>query len=344
MNYSLPEDGVELVFAAQYLQAAAFVGKALPLRQLGLTIYCLSDCLCLGENHQTVLPARVQPLRLIFRESCQYLANEHDLAPMARRLLETKPEFKEIDEAAALYYPGSDNLWHWMAEGLPKLLALESIGYTGQYIVAESAVVRQTLDMLSIDPGRVLPGKACYRVKRLMLPQRLSGFDLAECMPLTALVREKIRDAVGVLPGARRVYVRRIGRRKPINEGEVLAVLRDFDFEIMTPEDHGLAEQLRYMTNVECSVMAHGANAALTLMQKNGSGFVELFNNRYVNYNNLHAVRLLRLRYYPLVQDLDLSTVPLDGTSLPEFVQSGYTTDIDVDVIHLRIALESLLA
>lgn len=343
MPYKIDTAGVVLLSAGEYLDLHKTAGRPVQVRPLGLTFYGLSDCLYFGDNAQAILPAQGTELRYIFRESCHYSSSEHALPAVLARGLAAWPEPEEVEEAVPLYAPGSRNLWHWMAEGLPKLLALESIGYTGKYIVADAPVVRQTLALLGIDPVRILDGKGGYRIRRMLLPQRLSGFDLVEYMPLVSLTREKLLAATGRLDGTRRLYVRRIGRRKPANEEEVLALLDEFGFSVMVPEEHSLAEQLRAMTHAECSVMAHGANSALCLMQPPRSGMVEFFSNRYVSYNNLHAARLLRLRYHPLVEDLDVSSAPSETMTLAEFLWSGFEADMFVDIRHLRVILESLL-
>ena len=342
MPYTFDTDQCALIFAEDYLRHNRRGGRPLHLKHLGLTFYGLSDCLYFGDEAQTVLPGQGTELHAIFRESCHYPASEFNLAPILARSLAANPECADVEEAAPLYSPGSENLWHWMTENLPKLVALESIGFSGSYIVSDSPVVRQCLELLGIDSGRLLPGKGSYRVKRLMLPQRLSGFDLVDYMPLVELTRDRLLEAVGRLDGGKRLYVRRIGRRKPVNEDEVLAVLGDFGFETMVPEQFSLAEQLRAMTNAACSVMAHGANSTLTLMQPPRSAVIELYGNRYVSYNNLHAVRLLKLRYHPLVEDLDVSSAPDDRMSLAEFLWSGFEADMLVDVRHLRILLEGV--
>ena len=318
-------------------------GRPLHLKHLGLTFYGLTDCLCFGDTAEVVLPSQGEVLRYLFRESCHYSASEYNLDGILRKSLDKNQELIEIDEAAPLFTPGMDNLWHWMAEGLPKLIALESIGFSGKYIVADNPMIRQFMELLGIDPARLLPGRGAYRVKRLMLPQRLSGFDLVEYIPLMELTREVLLRAVGCLDGEKRLYVQRVGRRKPINESEVLTLLDEYGFSVMVPEKFTVKEQLRHMTNVTVSVMAHGANAALSLMQPPRSAMVEFYSNRYVSYNNLHSVRLLRLRYHPLVEDLDVSSAPTKDMALSDFLWSGFTMDMLVDIRQLRITLESIL-
>ena len=346
MPFAFDEHSAGVVWARDYLGHDRGRGRELPLKHLGLAFYVLRDCLCFGQNSQAVAPlAPSGSLPCLFRESCPYPANERLLAHIVRERLDAP--VVDVDTAAPLYPPGASNLWHWTLESLPKLLALESTGYTGSYIIPAAAhaesVIMRSLSMFGIDPGRLLLSGPTYRVKLLFLPQRLSGFSLAGNMPLCAFLRQRLIEASGNLEGSKRLYVRRIGRRRILNEDDIMPVLGDFGFEIMVPEDLNLAEQWRCMTNVDCSVMAHGANSTLTLLQKPGSAAVEMFGNRYVSYNNLHAARLLKLRYYPLIEELDPASFPGDQTPVSEFLLQGMNADILADPLHLRIALESLL-
>jgi hypothetical protein len=289
MSFSFDRGQHRILPAAEYLRQSRHRGQATPIPHLGLTVYRIRDCLCLGSHSQAILPLEAEgDLPFIFMESCPYPANEPQLAGIVEHRLGALENLRELDEAVPLFPPGADNLWHWTTESLPTLLAMESIGYSGPYLVPQgSAVPEQCFSLFGISPRRLLPGAAAYRVKNILLPQRTSGFSLPDNMPLTRFLRAKMLEAAGTLPGAKRCYIRRTGRRRILNEEEVLAVLRDFDFEIMTPEDLSLAGQWQYMSNVECSLMAHGANSTLTLLQKPRSGCVELFSNRYVSYNNM---------------------------------------------------------
>lgn len=346
MPFAFDERDAPLVWARDYLARHRDRGRELPLKHLGLGFYLLRDCLCFGRRSQAVAPlAPSGTVSSLFRESCPYPANERLLAGIVREHLAAP--VVEVETAAPLYPPGAFNLWHWTLESLPKLLALESAGYEGSYIIpadaAGESVIMRSLRMFGIGPGRLLPSGPVYRVKLMFLPQRLSGFDLPGNMPLCAFLRRRLIEAAGSLEGSRRLYVRRIGRRRILNEEDIMPVLDGFGFETMVPEELTLAEQWRHMTNVDCSVMAHGANSTLTLLQKPGSAAVELFGNRYVSYNNLHAARLLRLRYYPLVEDLDPASYPEENTPVCRFLQEGMNAGILADPVHLRIALEGLL-
>ena len=350
MHYTFDADTCAVISAAEYLRHFPGRGRTIHLPHLNYAFYGISDCLCLGEEKQAVAPLHNGALPLVFSDAVPFLANEALLPGIVTSALAAMRTSQPLEEAVPLYPPGMGNFWHFTTESLPKVLALESAGYTGPYIVPKDVLARpdgfaaQSLALFNIGPERLLPAGPVYRIKRLMLPERLNGFDLSENMALAGLLRDRLLEAVGTEPGTRRVYIRRVGRRKIANEEALLALLHEFDFTTLTPEDLTVREQWRFMTNVECSIMAHGANTTLTLLQRPRSGFVELFSNNYISYTNMHAVRLLRLRYIPLVEELELSTYPGDQTPLANFLAQGYTADIRIHPPDLRILLETLFS
>ena len=343
MSFSFSAAACTLLFAPEYLRHFPDRGRPFRLPKLGLAFHGIRDCLCLGTTSQVVLPIHKDgQLPFIFKESCPYLSTEFSLPDIAASCLDAPAV--AVDEAAPIFQAGSRNFWHWTMENLPKLLALESMGYDGRYILPyNDPVIARSLEMFGIAPQRLLPAGAAYRVERLILPPRLSGFMLVENLPLVEFLRRSILDVTGMEQGNRRVYVRRINKRKLANEQEILPVLEDFGFETMVPEELDYKEQFRFMTAVDCSVMVHGANSTLALFQKPRSIWVEMFNNRYVTYGNLHTVRAMKLRYHALVEDLELHTSPDTTTTVYEHLKAGMKTDVEIDPMYLRIILENAL-
>ena len=343
MSFSFSPAACTLLFASEYLRHFPDRGRPFHLPKLSLTFHGIRDCLCLGSTSQVVLPVhKDDQLPFIFKESCQYLSTEFALSGIAASHLHAP--VVAVDEAAPLFQAGSDNFWHWTMENLPKLLALEDMGYGGRYILPYSApVIARSLEMFGIPPERLLPAGVPYRVERLILPPRISGFTLVDNLPLVAFLRQSILDVTGTESGNRRVYIRRIGQRKLTNEQDILPVLQDFGFETVAPEDLDHKKQFRFMTAVDCSVMVHGANSTLALFQKPRSIWVEMFNNRYVTYSNLHTVRAMKLRYNALVEDLELDTSPDMTTTVYEHLKAGMKADVTIDPMYLRITLENAL-
>lgn len=347
MSFIFQRESSGLVFAKDYIRTCKHA-RSLPVPGLGLTFHELPDCLVVGKESQVIMPVRQKNLLpVIVKDSCPYLANEFTLAAFAEQSLALGLDPLDLDEAAAFYPPGATNLWHWLNESMPRILALEREGYKGLYLVPGGAHdVDNCLELFGIAKDRIVHNQGRpFRVKRLMVPPRLSGFQLAANMPLTRFLREKLLEATGTLPGTKRLYVKRIGRRRILNEADLLPVLQDFGFETLIPEEVTLKEEFLALSNAECSLMAHGANSALVLAQKSRSLFIELFSNRYVSYTSLHAVRLLGLQYHSLVQELEPADTPANGKEqcVYDYLYQGMTHDITVDPLHVRIILENAL-
>ena len=343
MSFNFSPAACTLLFAPEYLRHFPERGRPFRLPKLGLTFHGIRDCLCLGSTKQVLLPVhKDNQLPFIFKESCPYLATEFALPGIAATCLNAA--VVAVNEAAPIFQTGSENFWHWTMENLPKLLALEEMGYEGKYILPyNEPVIARSLEMFGIAPERLLPSGVSYRVERLILPPRISGFTLVDNLPLVEFLRQRILDVTGTEQGNRRVYIRRIGQRKLANEQAILPVLQDFGFETVTPEALDHKEQFRFMTAVDCSVMVHGANSTLALFQKPRSIWVEMFNNRYVTYSNLHTVRTMKLRYHALVEDLELDSSPDTTTTVYEHLKAGMKTDVTIDPMYLRITLENAL-
>ena len=343
MSFRFSPASCTQIFAPEYLRHFPDRGRPFHLPKPGLTFHGIRDCLCLGSTKQVLLPIhKDDQLPFIFKESCPYRSTEFALPGIAASCLDAP--VIAVDEAAPIFQTGSHNFWHWTMENLPKLLALEHMGYGGVYILPYTEpVIARSLEMFGIAPDRLLPAGPSYRVERLILPPRISGFELVDNLPLVEFLRQSILDVTGMEQGNRRVYIRRIGQRKLVNELEILPVLQDFGFETVVPEDLGHREQFRFMTAVDCSVMVHGANSTLALFQKPRSVWVEMFNNRYVTYSNLHTVRAMKLRYHALVEDLELDTSPDTTTTVYEHLKTGMKADVTIDPMYLRIILENAL-
>ena len=311
-------------------------GRTLPL-PFGMKVHMVSDCLCMGAISQVVLPIVDGRTPYVFWESSDY-PDDRNLVPLSyRNGLELPVE--ELDEAAPLYpLYAFHNFWHWMFEGLPRLLLLEKYGFEGTYIIAHGVpFITDLLDLLGIDPKRLRFNTAMYRIRRLMLPHPWHTEKMYINNPgLFFLVRNTLLDAVEPLPGAKRCYVRRTGKkRRVVNEADVLRTLENFDFTVLTPEELPAREQIRFMTNVAVSVMPHGANATLAAMQKPGSAFVELFGHQFFQAMNLFMAEHLELLYTPLCAELTAQTPP----------PFGYDQDADilVDCKTLEIIVGNLV-
>ena len=287
-------------------------GRTITIPPHGMKVHMVSDCLCMGTVSQVILPVLDGKTPYVFTESADY-EDIHSLLPVSYRMgLEHAVE--ELDEAAPLYpLYAFHNFWHWMFEGLPRLLVLETMGYDGIYIIARGIpFILDLLDLLDIDPKRLRFNDTTYTIRKLMLPHPWRADEIYSGNPgLFFLVRNTLLDLVEPLAGGKRCFVRRVGgKRRVLNEPDVLRVMEKHGFETLVPESLSAREQIRFMTNVDFSVMPHGANCTLAAFQKKDSAFVELFSHRFLQFMNLFMAEHLNLRYVPLCSELKRETPP----------------------------------
>ncbi|CAK7058711.1 MAG: hypothetical protein DELT_01330 [Desulfovibrio sp.] len=299
-------------------------------------VYAVSDVLFLGGFSQALCPVSAGGTSLaLLQESWAYGLDDLFASATLQSLRRTAPgTCRTLEEAAPVCFVWEDNFWHWMFEGLARVALLESLGYRGAYIIPPYDHALETMVMLQIPRQRLVMGRQPYRVKRLVVTEHMAPDTFAPGTIRTFhALKERLDAACSRQTGTKRCYIKRIGRRKVANEPEVTAMLESLGFAVMTPEDFASPiEQLAYMSNVECSVMAHGANAALAFAQPRDAHFFELFGMGYVNNCNGPMAEVAGLHHHQLVEKTAENA---------HFDQYG---DFTVDVDFLRSRVRRVLA
>jgi capsular polysaccharide biosynthesis protein len=79
-----------------------------------------------------------------------------------------------------------------------------------------------------------------------------------------------------------RLYISRrlAGRRKVVNEEELLVILQRYDFRVFYPEQHGFLEQVAIFSRVKWLVGEHGSGLTNLLFMAPGSAVLELHKDR----------------------------------------------------------------
>lgn len=205
------------------------------------------------------------------------------------------------------------------------------------YIVPNVKHVTEYLEMFNIKMDRVRFSDQPYLVCNTIIPPNFNGYQLKNSKDIILYIRKKILDITGKLDGNKRVYVKRICNRRVSNETEVIDILNKYDFDVLVPENLSVSEQFKYMSNVDFSVMAHGANCTLTICQKIKSKYIEFFSNDYVNYHMLGVINALNLFYTPLVSTrLDRCAKNLKDTQ-------SHQDDVIVPIDTFEIVLHNLI-
>lgn len=165
------------------------------------------------------------------------------------------------------------NYGHWLMDGAAVLALLPKLNLPEgcQIIIGRHedpkmrAIMRETLDILA--PGLPVfeqPDDEIWTVPQLhyVTPQQIS--PLVKQPAALAALAGRLRAGQPMPPATRRLYVTRdagLGRRL-VNEAQVIALCREFGFEVVSPERLNLGEQAALFAAAECVIGVKGAALA----------------------------------------------------------------------------------
>ena len=225
-------------------------------------------------------------------ESVSYLmAEERDRAVMTPfRLKNAIPERVKMDGTycvlARLY---SENYWHFTFLAADCVSLLEDAGYQGKYILSGTESNLSLMHLLGVDDDRIvklkdLKNHTVYELDELVM-LTYNGKGMIDCSPdAVAHVAEKVKkQLVRREDSPKKLYVKRIGRRKMIHGDEIAKKL---GFDIFIPEEHTVKEQIEAFYNADIVLTPHGANSTNCIYMRKGTVFAEVFSSAWPNYIN----------------------------------------------------------
>ena len=98
-------------------------------------------------------------------------------------------------------------------------------------------------------------------------------------------------------PTNNRIYIQRTGRRKVLNEKELILLLKKYDFSVIEDVPRSFSDQLRLYHNASFIIGPHGASFANILACRAGTQLLELFSNTYVPEYFRYLAYILDLNY-----------------------------------------------
>jgi capsular polysaccharide biosynthesis protein len=157
----------------------------------------------------------------------------------------------------------SDNYFHWLFEALPRLAVLRASGLSYESLIVPeplSAFHRETLAMLDIPDTRLTPFSG----------QHVQADELIWVAPPAPIGRPTqysiswLRESLlGLAPPPAnrdgRIYLRRTGSRRVINETPLVRMLKSLAFEVIDPGSLSMREQIHLFASTEVAVGPHGA-------------------------------------------------------------------------------------
>jgi capsular polysaccharide biosynthesis protein len=186
----------------------------------------------------------------------------------------------------AIHHPWF-NYYHWICESIFRLWLvrkkLDRLTLVLPEHYRDADFIRGSLEPFGMKQVYFLPAGKSLLVRHLCLPQLKPLCDSYNARHLRQ-VNLWYRNYVAGrrVETADRLYVSRklAGRRKVVNEEELLCVLSRFDFTVFYPEEHGFLEQVAIFSRVRWLVGEHGSGLTNLLFMMPGSAVLELHKNR----------------------------------------------------------------
>lgn len=225
----------------------------------------------------------------------------------------------------------TENYWHFTYEVLDKLWLMERSGFTGNYILPHTEASVSYAGLLGILPERILwtqdlgQGKT-YRFEKLYCPVPL-GNRRASSAPTLVEAAGKIRERIpaGTKSYPERIFIKRTGTRK-LHLSQ--AVLDEYGFVTVVPEEYSVEEQIRYFAHAEVVLSPHGANTSNSLFMRPGTVLIETFPLHYSNPCCLETLELQKIAYLPITE-----------LYAPSKAGSGMYSDYTISKIQFRMAM-----
>jgi capsular polysaccharide biosynthesis protein len=147
------------------------------------------------------------------------------------------------------------------------------------------------------------------------------------------LIRETLAKAKDTGPtNHERIYISRKGRRRILNEPEIVEVLKSLNFTILEDEPRLVAEQITLYRNAKVIIGPHGASFANILNCKPGTILIELFPDDYHPDYFRFMSHIFGLDYFAIFED---SVVPTEYWQVNE--------NMTIDPEKVRSSLKKIL-
>jgi hypothetical protein len=201
------------------------------------------------------------------------------------------------------------------------------------YPIFKTAYEREFLKLLEIDTDKVIDSRECKPVT----PQLITG-NSAHWYPnlhdISSLKRH-IGEKVEIIKGTgERVYISRSGRRKVVNETELIELLKKFGFTIIEDIPRSISEQISIYYNASFIIGPHGASFSNIIWCRPGAHLIELFSPNYMPDFFLYLSTVMGLHYSAHFDGIADKSV--------EYV-AGLVEDIHVSIPKLELFLNEIL-
>jgi hypothetical protein len=179
---------------------------------------------------------------------------------------------------------GAECYYHWMYDIIPRLQSAEKIKADHIISQCDNSFQKETLLKATNLPVVALKKRCIYQCDELTIPSMPgpSGMPTYEAVQF---LRKKFLPNKKQ-PQNRKIYISRSDTKKRIisNEKTLVALLKQYGFQIFTLSGMKVKEQAELFSTASCVIAAHGASLSNLAFCNPSTNVIEIFHDKYVHW------------------------------------------------------------
>ena len=254
---------------------------------------CLDDVRVIPDNCTVIAEGKYLVYRgfdtnsraaVVLLDAFHYETSDH-------RVLADIPFREQVVEEEMILFGGGPNFSHCVCDWFSKLYVLRKFPQLEHLplYVARSVLPKifELFEIFGVPRERIVlyDDTAVLVCKRAWLPSLTHAFQFVSPYYLRWF-REVVFSQATVQPRKRRLFLARqnAAHRRLTNEGEAVALLQRYGFEVVFPETLSIREQIDLFASTEMMVIPIGGASASSLFLQEGAAVVELSNPTVFTY------------------------------------------------------------
>lgn len=237
-----------------------------------------------------------------------------------------KPEYSD-ENVAILFCEWPDNFYHWIFDVISRIHLIRESGIkVDKYVMKPFSFLsfqQETLDALGIKKEQIIySNKNLHlKAKNLVIPSREQKVGHPSKWACEFLKNSLMINQAKKTEEKKRIYITREGAwyRKIINEGQILKLLNQYNFEIVKLEEKSIWEQIQIFSNAEVILTLHGAALTNLIFCTPKTKIIELFPPRFIPTCYCVIANLAELDYFYLIGDTEN---PTNYDKQPDFMDN----------------------
>ena len=210
-----------------------------------------------------------------------------------------------LDTGSWILDEKSNRYFHWFTDSMMRLTLVKNELKDFPIIITEDLFeidyIRKSIELLNVD-FKLINRNDLIEIKNLKIASHVSNSGNYNKKAITTVRRELKNGVVKSTPEKRLWISRRNSDYRRIkNEDKLLPILKEFNFELVTPEEMTLEDSIRLFNSASIVGGLHGGGLTNMLFMQEDTSVIEIRRDGDVNNNCYFSLASeLNIKYYYL--------------------------------------------